>query len=154
HVPSWAARTVAALAAGDPTPRWLLVFDGVEPTVDLTPYLPGGGGHVLLTARGPRPGTDVPLPVDLDQDERVELLHRAVPTLPAPVPGSVAARLANRTAVVAVLGAWRAALGGDPDPELVEAAAAADDPMVAACRRLLAAMSADPAVAALLLRCA
>ena len=42
--------------------RWLLVFDNAEGPGDITPWLPGGGGHVLITSRehrqwlAPRPG--------------------------------------------------------------------------------------------------
>jgi hypothetical protein len=30
--------------------RWLLVFDNAEDPADVTPWLPGGGGHVLITS--------------------------------------------------------------------------------------------------------
>jgi hypothetical protein len=32
--------------------QWLLVFDGAEDPDDIRPWLPGGGGHVLITSRG------------------------------------------------------------------------------------------------------
>jgi hypothetical protein len=31
--------------------RWLLVFDNAENPADVTGWLPGGGGHVLITSR-------------------------------------------------------------------------------------------------------
>src|SRR5262249_38453502 len=31
--------------------RWLLVFDNAEDPADVAPWLPGGGGHVLITSR-------------------------------------------------------------------------------------------------------
>ncbi len=33
--------------------RWLLVFDNAEDPAALAPFLPGGGGHVLITSRNP-----------------------------------------------------------------------------------------------------
>jgi len=46
--------------------RWLLVFDNIEEPEALTPYLPGGGGHVLLTSRNPHWHTHAtPLPIDV-----------------------------------------------------------------------------------------
>ena len=38
--------------------RWLLVFDNAEDLADVTPWLPGGGGHVLITTRGAGLGRD------------------------------------------------------------------------------------------------
>jgi transcriptional regulator with XRE-family HTH domain len=63
--------------------RWLLIFDNVQTPVDVTPWLPGGGGHVLITSR--EHGWDeVATPVEVDvltRAESVELLHRRVPRL-------------------------------------------------------------------------
>jgi hypothetical protein len=33
--------------------RWLLIFDNAEDPSELAGYLPGGGGHVLITSRNP-----------------------------------------------------------------------------------------------------
>ena len=38
--------------------RWLLVFDNAEDPEDLAHWLPGGGGHVLITSRARRLGGD------------------------------------------------------------------------------------------------
>jgi hypothetical protein len=45
--------------------RWLLVYDNAEDPAVLEPYLPGGGGHVLITSRNPDwQGLAVPMPVE------------------------------------------------------------------------------------------
>ena len=41
----------AVLAELHSRDRWLLVFDNAEDPVDVRPWLPGGGGHVLITSR-------------------------------------------------------------------------------------------------------
>jgi hypothetical protein len=51
---------------------------------DITDWLPGGTGHVLITSRA-RSWHEVALPVDvsvLDRRESVEMLHRRVSSLP------------------------------------------------------------------------
>ncbi|MFI8290171.1 FxSxx-COOH system tetratricopeptide repeat protein, partial [Streptomyces sp. NPDC085614] len=57
--------------------RWLLVFDNIEDPTALTPFLPGGGGHVLLTSRTPQwAGIASPLNVDVfTRTESLALLH-------------------------------------------------------------------------------
>ena len=61
--------------------RWLLVFDNAETPADLAGWLPGGGGHVLITSRE-RTWTEVAALVEVDvlaRDESVALLqHRIV----------------------------------------------------------------------------
>jgi hypothetical protein len=44
------AKVLAKLRERD---RWLLVFDNAENPAEVTPWLPGGGGHVLITTRRP-----------------------------------------------------------------------------------------------------
>ncbi|MGV9242550.1 FxSxx-COOH system tetratricopeptide repeat protein [Streptomyces sp. NPDC003710] len=57
--------------------RWLLVFDNIEEPAVLAPYLPGGGGHVLITSRSPHwQGHASPLNVDVfTRAESIALLH-------------------------------------------------------------------------------
>ncbi len=51
--------------------RWLLVFDNAEDPADVAPWLPGGGGHVLITSR--QHGWDeVAAPVEVDVLARAE----------------------------------------------------------------------------------
>ncbi|MEV8510660.1 FxSxx-COOH system tetratricopeptide repeat protein [Actinoplanes sp. NPDC051475] len=61
--------------------RWLLVFDNAEDRDDLTPWLPDGPGHLVITSRS-HAWTAVAQPVDVDvftRDESVALLHTHLP---------------------------------------------------------------------------
>jgi tetratricopeptide (TPR) repeat protein len=51
--------------------RWLLVFDNAANPGDVTPWLPGGCGHVLITSRE-RGWAEVALPVEVDVLTRPE----------------------------------------------------------------------------------
>ncbi|MFG2872814.1 FxSxx-COOH system tetratricopeptide repeat protein [Streptomyces sp. NPDC048338] len=57
--------------------RWLLVFDNIEDPAALAPFLPGGGGHVLITSRTPHWHAHAsPLNVDVfTRTESLALLH-------------------------------------------------------------------------------
>ncbi len=50
---------------------WLLVFDNAEDPADVAPWLPGGGGHVLITSRH-RGWDEVAAPVEVDVLARAE----------------------------------------------------------------------------------
>jgi len=63
--------------------RWLLVFDNAETPGDLRGWLPGGGGHVLITSRERR-WTAIAAPVEVDvlaRDESAAILQNQVPGL-------------------------------------------------------------------------
>jgi transcriptional regulator with XRE-family HTH domain len=63
--------------------RWLLIFDNAQAPGDVTPWLPGGGGHVLITSRE-RGWDEVATPVEVDvltRSESMEMLRRRVPRL-------------------------------------------------------------------------
>ena len=51
--------------------RWLLVFDNAENPADIAGWLPGGGGHVLITSRE-RTWAEVAAPVEVDVLARAE----------------------------------------------------------------------------------
>jgi len=51
--------------------RWLLVFDNGENPADVRPWLPGGGGHVLITSRE-RNWAELAVPVEVDVLARPE----------------------------------------------------------------------------------
>ena len=51
--------------------RWLLVFDNAESPADVRRWLPGGGGHVLITSRE-RGWAEIAAPVEVDVLARAE----------------------------------------------------------------------------------
>ena len=51
--------------------RWLLLFDNAENSDDVVPWLPGGGGHVLITSRE-RAWAEIAAPVEVDVLARTE----------------------------------------------------------------------------------
>ena len=64
--------------------RWLLLFDNAQDPGDLTAWLPGGTGHVLITSRARR-WAEFAVPVEIDvlaRAESVALLRDRVPGLP------------------------------------------------------------------------
>jgi hypothetical protein len=63
--------------------RWLLIFDNAQAPADVAPWLPGSGGHVLITSRQ-RGWDEVAAPIEVDvltRAESIELLRRRVPQL-------------------------------------------------------------------------
>jgi len=63
--------------------QWLLIFDNAEAPGDLRGWLPGGGGHVLITSRERR-WTAIAAPVEVDVLARVEsaaILQNQLPAL-------------------------------------------------------------------------
>lgn len=63
--------------------RWLLVFDNAENPEHIAEWLPGGGGHVLITSRA-HGWDEVAVPVEVDvmaRSESVALLRRRIPGL-------------------------------------------------------------------------
>jgi hypothetical protein len=83
--------------------RWLLVFDNAGNPEDIAGWLPGGGGHVLVTSRvGGWAEVAVPVPVDvLARAESVALLRGRVPGLGEGDAGRVAAALGDLPLAVA-----------------------------------------------------
>ncbi|MGI5237041.1 FxSxx-COOH system tetratricopeptide repeat protein [Dactylosporangium sp. CA-139066] len=67
------------------TDRWLLIFDNAEAEEDLTRWLPGGIGHVIITSRS-RHWTHLARVLDVDvltRAESVELLTTHLPLMAA-----------------------------------------------------------------------
>jgi len=63
--------------------RWLLIFDNAQAPADVTPWLPGGGGHVLITSREHGWG-EVGTPIEIDvltRAESIEMFQRRLPRL-------------------------------------------------------------------------
>jgi tetratricopeptide (TPR) repeat protein len=64
--------------------RWLIVFDNAESPAELTPYLPTGPGHVIITSRYPNwAGIATPLEVlEFTRPESIKALRTRLPQLP------------------------------------------------------------------------
>ena len=94
------SRLLGALRDRD---RWLLIYDNAENPQLLAPFLPGGGGQVLITSRNPRwQELATAVPVDLfDPDESVTLLAHRVPRLAAPDAAQIAEAVDNLPLAVA-----------------------------------------------------
>ena len=83
--------------------RWLLIFDNAEALADVAPWLPGAGGHVLITSR--EHGWDeIAAPVEVDvlpRAESIEMLRRRVPGLTEADAGRLAAQLGDLPLAIA-----------------------------------------------------
>jgi Domain of unknown function (DUF4062)/NB-ARC domain/Tetratricopeptide repeat len=77
--------------------RWLLIFDNAEDPAALARYLPGSGGHVLITSRNPD-WLELASPVGVDvfaRSESIALLRRRAPQLTQSEAGRIAAALGD-----------------------------------------------------------
>ncbi len=93
--------------------RWLLVFDNAETPADIRPWLPGGGGQVLVTSRE-RAWAELAAPVEVDVLARTEsaaLLQHRVPGLSAADAGRLAAQLGDLPLAVAQAAGFMAETG-------------------------------------------
>jgi tetratricopeptide (TPR) repeat protein len=93
--------------------RWLLVYDNAETPADITGWLPGGGGHVLITSRERR-WAEVAVPVEVDvlsRDESVTLLQDRIAGLGAADAGQLAAQLGDLPLAVAQAAGFMAETG-------------------------------------------
>lgn len=72
------ARLMGALSDQD---RWLVVFDNAEDPAMLTPFLPAGGGHVVITSRNPH-WDAVAAPVEIQEFTRSESVALILSRLP------------------------------------------------------------------------
>ncbi|MDQ3765642.1 MAG: FxSxx-COOH system tetratricopeptide repeat protein [Actinomycetota bacterium] len=88
------ARLLGALRERD---RWLLILDNAEEPVALTRYLPGSGGHVIITSRNPGwQELATPVGVDVfDRGESIALLRRRAPQLTDGEAGRIAEALGD-----------------------------------------------------------
>jgi tetratricopeptide (TPR) repeat protein len=93
--------------------RWLLVFDNAEDPVDVMPWLPGGGGQVLITSRA-RQWAEIAVPVEVDvliREESVAILRDRVPGLSAGAADQVAGALGDLPLGVAQAAGYMADTG-------------------------------------------
>jgi transcriptional regulator with XRE-family HTH domain len=83
--------------------RWLLVFDNAQAPADVAPWLPGGGGHVLITSRQ-RGWDEVAAPIEINvltRAESIELLRRRVTRLTETDANRLAAELGDLPLAIA-----------------------------------------------------
>ena len=93
--------------------RWLLVFDNAENPADITGWLPGRGGHVLITSRE-RGWAEVAAPVEVDvlaRDESVTLLQDRIAGLGAADADRLAAQLGDLPLAMAQAAGFMAETG-------------------------------------------
>jgi MinD-like ATPase involved in chromosome partitioning or flagellar assembly/tetratricopeptide (TPR) repeat protein len=60
-----------ALRRGNPSPRWLLIFDNAGDPKEIEGYIPGGDGHVVITSRN-QAWSRVAAPLEVDVFTSVE----------------------------------------------------------------------------------
>jgi tetratricopeptide (TPR) repeat protein len=104
------------LRRGTPYSHWLLIFDNADTPDELTPFLPGGPGHVLITSRNPI-WSRVAEPVEVSvfsRAESVEHLQRRVPSLSEEEARMVAEKLGDLPLAIEQAGAWLAETGTPP----------------------------------------
>ena len=93
--------------------RWLLVFDNAANPADVTPWLPGGGGHVLITSRE-LGWTEVASPMRVDvlaRAESVAILRDRVDWLIEADAGRLAAELGDLPLAIAQAAGFMAETG-------------------------------------------
>jgi hypothetical protein len=93
--------------------RWLLVFDNAEDPADVALWLPGGGGHVLITSRQ-RGWDEVAAPVEVDvlaRAESVTLLQARVTELSGADADKLAAELGDLPLAIAQAAGFMADTG-------------------------------------------
>jgi transcriptional regulator with XRE-family HTH domain len=93
--------------------RWLLIFDNAETPADVAPWLPGGGGHVLITSRE-RSWDEVATPVEVDvltRAESIEMLQRRLPGLATADADRLAAELGDLPLAIAQAAGFMAETG-------------------------------------------
>jgi Tetratricopeptide repeat len=92
---------------------WLLVFDNAEHPEDIVPWLPGGGGHVLITSRE-RGWDEIAAPVEvdvLDRPESVAILQARVGGLSEIDAGRLADQLGDLPLAIAQAAGYMAETG-------------------------------------------
>ncbi|BCB87975.1 FxSxx-COOH system tetratricopeptide repeat protein [Phytohabitans suffuscus] len=99
-----------ALRRGEPTRRWLLIYDNADEPEAIQPYLPQGTGHVLLTSRNAawsRQASAVEVGA-FSRAESVALLRRRVDNLSEDDAYLLADRLGDLPLAIEQAGAWLA----------------------------------------------
>jgi cellulose biosynthesis protein BcsQ/tetratricopeptide (TPR) repeat protein len=100
-----------ALRRGDPSPRWLIIFDGSDDPEQIRPFIPEGPGDVIVTSRSPawqQVGDCEDVGV-FERQESLDLLARRVATLAPRDADQVAERLGDLPLAIDQAAAWLAA---------------------------------------------
>jgi hypothetical protein len=93
--------------------RWLLVFDNAEDLANVTGWLPGGGGHVLITTRERR-WDEIAAPVEVDvlaRSESAAILQARVTGLSEADADRLAAELGDLPLAIAQAAGFMAETG-------------------------------------------
>ncbi|GAA2534315.1 FxSxx-COOH system tetratricopeptide repeat protein [Winogradskya humida] len=108
-----AKAVVHALEHGDPSARWLLIFDNAEDVESVLKFVPRGPGHVVITSRNNQWG-DRAQTVQIDVFQRRESiahLRQRVPGIKLDQADRIAEILGDLPIAVAAAGAWLAETG-------------------------------------------
>jgi len=100
-----------ALRRGEPTRRWLLVYDNADDPDSIRPYLPQGTGHLLLTSRNvawSRQASAVEVGT-FSREESIALLRSRVGELSDAEADKLAEKLGDLPLAIEQAGAWLAA---------------------------------------------
>jgi hypothetical protein len=99
------SRLLGALGDRD---RWLLIYDNAEQPQVLARFLPGGGGHVMITSRYPDwQELATPVSVDVfDYIESVSLLRQRLPALTEDDAGRIAEAVGHLPLALTQAGAY------------------------------------------------
>ena len=101
--------------------RWLLIFDNAEDPADVAPWLPGGGGHVLITSRQ-RGWNEVAAPIEVDvlaRAESVAILQARITALSGVDADRLAAELGDLPLAIAQAAGFMADTGMAADEFLM-----------------------------------
>ncbi len=96
-----------ALSGAEHSGRWLLIFDNAEDLARVSPLLPHGGGHVLITSRN-RDWSDRAQPLHIDvfkREESVAHLRLRLSSLTADEAERIATALGDLPIAIAAAGA-------------------------------------------------
>jgi MinD-like ATPase involved in chromosome partitioning or flagellar assembly len=105
------AAVLEALRLGKPSPRWAVIFDNTEDPEQLRPFVPSGGGDVIVTTRGgewSRQAWTIDINV-FTRAESVELLSRRVAGIDHADADAIADKLGDLPLAVEQAAAWLAA---------------------------------------------
>jgi hypothetical protein len=108
NVTEAAKAVLESLRRGRSPARWLLIFDNAEDPKELEPFLPAGGGHVLITSRN-QTWSHLAEALEIDVFQRQESITHLlshVPNLAEADADRVAAALGDLPLAIEQAGAW------------------------------------------------